>query len=100
MLSQSFDFTKNYVMLAFYTNSTMKTKNTFKLHDGPEGHFVSVFLDLLTAQAKIIDSIDAVVYAEHELESYISELYLFFMDQKQLTANSVLSFKKVYIQSK
>ena len=53
MLSQSFDFTKNYVMLAFYTNSTMKTKNTFKLHDGPEGHFVSVFLDLLTAQAKL-----------------------------------------------
>ena len=100
MLSQSFDFTKNYVMLAFYTNSTMKTKNTFKLLDGPEGHFVSVFLDLLTAQAKIIDSIDAVVYAEHELQSYISELYLFFMDQKQLTANSVLSFKKVYIQSK
>ena len=77
-----------------------ENKNTFKLHDGPEGHFVSVFLDLLTAQAKIIDSIDAVVYAEHELQSYISELYLFFMDQKQLTANSVLSFKKVYIQSK
>ena len=98
MLRESFDFTKNHVIMAFYTNSTMKKEKTFELKDGPSGHFVSLHLDLTKAELKVIDSIDMQIYEEAELQLYVTELYKYFMSKKQTLPNAVLTLKKIYIQ--